>query len=262
VWNGLAPRRRVLLSGVALFVVVLLAVAVVRVLAGRAPRRAGIPDQSRPGPVLLVPGYGGGQSALSVLADRIRATGRSATVVGLPGDGTGDLTGQADVLDAAVNAALARGAPSVDLIGYSAGGVVVRLWVARHGGVHVARRVVTLGSPLHGARLAAAGTAIAPGACPTACQQLAPGSALLTELDRTPVPATLPWLSVWTQDDRTVVPPDSARLDGAVDVPVQSVCPDDHPGHGDLPTDPIVTALVLRALGTNPLTVPGCGALG
>jgi triacylglycerol lipase len=121
--------------------------------------------------------------------------------------------------------------------------------------------VVTLGSPLHGARLAATGTAIAPGACPTACQQLAPGSALLTELDRTPLPGTLPWLSVWTGDDRTVEPPDSARLSGAVNVPVQSVCPDAHPGHGDLPTDPVVTALVLRALGTAPLSVPDCAQL-
>jgi triacylglycerol lipase len=261
VVRGLAPRRRVLLSGAALLVVVLAVVLGVRACAGRAPARVGYPDQSRPGPVLLVPGYGGGQGALSVLAGRIRATGRAATVLTLPGDGTGDLAEQAATLDSAVTTALRAGAPSVDVIGYSAGGVVALLWVQRYGGVHVARRVVTLGSPLHGAKLAATGSALVPGACPTACQQLAPGSALLRDLGRTPLPDRLPWLSVWSENDRTVVPPDSARLAGAVNVPVQSVCPDAYVGHGQLPTDPVVTALVLRAIGTRPLAVPACAQL-
>jgi triacylglycerol esterase/lipase EstA (alpha/beta hydrolase family) len=161
-----------------------------------------------------------------------------------------------------VDRALRAGAPSVDVIGYSAGGVVVRLWVDRFGGAAVARRIVTLGSPLHGARLAAAGSALAPDACPTACRQLAPGSDLLSRLDRTPLPAGLPWLSVWTENDETVQPPDSARLAGAVNVPVQQLCPDAQVSHGGLPTDPVVTALVLRALGAGTLTVPAdCAAL-
>src|SRR6184192_1434955 len=183
---GLAPRRRLLVVGVLLLGVVLAAVLTVRACAGRGTP-TGYPDQSRPGPVLLVPGYGGSQSALSVLAGRIRATGRTATVLALPGDGTGDLAAQAATLDAAVTAERQRGAPSVDVIGYSAGGVVVRLWVARYAGARAARRVVTLGSPLHGAQLAATGSALVPGACPTACQQLAPGSGLLRSLDAMPL---------------------------------------------------------------------------
>jgi pimeloyl-ACP methyl ester carboxylesterase len=214
-----------------------------------------VPAQDRPGPVLLVPGYGGGTGGLNVLAGRLRAAGRQATVVALPGDGTGDLTAQADALDAAVTEALRGGAPSVDVIGYSAGGVVVRVWAQRHDGAHRARRVVTLGSPHHGAALAAAGAAAAPDACPTACQQLAPGSRLLAGLD-VPVPTPPYWLSIWTTGDQTVTPPDSARLDGAVNVPVQSVCPALRLGHGDLPTDPTVARFVLVALGTGPLAPP------
>src|SRR5437764_10239966 len=184
---GLAPRRRLLVVGVLLLRVVLAAVLTVRAGAGRGTP-TGYPDQSRPGPVLLVPGYGGSRAALSVLAARIRATGRTATVLALPGDGTGDLAAQAATLDAAVTAERQRGAPSVDVIGYSAGGVVVRLWVARYAGARAARRVVTLGSPLHGARLAATGSALVPGACPTACQQLAPGAGLLRSLHAMPLP--------------------------------------------------------------------------
>jgi triacylglycerol esterase/lipase EstA (alpha/beta hydrolase family) len=261
---GLAPRRRLLVVAVAVLVLAVAATLAVRAVAGRGGHPSGYPDQSRPGPVLLVPGYGGGQGALSVLATRIRATGRAATVLTLPGDGTGDLAAQAAVLDGAVRAALRGGAPSVDVVGYSAGGVVARLWVARYGGEHAARRVVTLGSPLHGAQLAATGAALVPGACPTACQQLAPGSGLLRELDGDALPARLPWLSVWTADDQTVVPPDSARLDGAVNVPVQSVCADARVEHGGLPTDPLVTGLVLRGLGTAVPAPPGpadCTAL-
>jgi hypothetical protein len=134
--------------------------------------------------------------------------------------------------------------------------VVALLWAQRYGGVHVARRVISLGSPLHGAKLAATGSAFVPGACPTACQQLAPGSALLADLDRTGLPDRLPWLSLWTQDDQTVVPPDSARLDRAVNVAVQSVCPGVHIDHGQLPTDPAVTRIVLGALGPTPLAAP------
>jgi len=255
----LAPRRRLFLGGVAAVVVVLGAVAGLRACRGGPAVPSGFPDQRRPGSVLLVPGYGGGQGALSVLAARIRHDGRTARVVSLPGDGTGDLAAQAATLDAAVGRELRAGAPSVDVIGYSAGGVVVLLWVADRGGAHLARRVITLGSPLHGARLAAVGSVVAPGACPTACQQLAPGSDLLRRLDGIPLPPALPWLSVWTRNDQTVQPPESARLSGAVNVAVQDVCPEAAVQHGELPTDPLVTGLVLAGLGTAALTAPGPG---
>jgi triacylglycerol esterase/lipase EstA (alpha/beta hydrolase family) len=250
-----SPRRRILIFAAATLLVVVVAVVAVRLLSGGGDSGAR-PDQARPGTVLLVPGYGGGRGALTQLAGRLTAAGRTARVVTLPGEGTGDLVVQAETLDAAVRAALDEGAPSVDLVGYSAGGVVARLWVDRHDGAAVARRIVTLGSPLHGTRIAGLGSALAPDSCPPACRQLVPGSALLDELDDTPLPDGLPWLSIWTENDETVQPPDSARLDGAVNVPVQSLCPQARVSHGALPTDPAVTGLVLRALDTAPLTAP------
>ncbi|RSM48936.1 lipase [Actinoplanes sp. ATCC 53533] len=250
----MAPRRRIAIIAAAVVVLAVLAGLGVRLLGGDS--RSGRPDQAIPGTVLLVPGYGGSQAALSRLAQRLAAAGRVARVVALPGDGTGDLLVQADALEDAVRTALGSGAPSVDVIGYSAGGVVTRLWVRRHEGATAARRIVTLGSPLHGARIAGIGSALAPDACPTACRQLAPGSAVLNDLAGDPLPPGLPWLSIWTENDQTVQPPESARLDGAVNVPVQSLCPGAVISHGELPTDPVVTALVLRALGPAPLAAP------
>jgi hypothetical protein len=245
-----ARRRRLAVIVVAVVVAGAVAVGVQVVRTGDAP---GAPSQSRPGPVLLVPGYGGSRDALSALARRLTESGRSATVLALPGDGTGDLAAQVRVLDEAASDAVAAGAPSVDVIGYSAGGVVARLWVAGDG-ARVARRVVTLGAPLHGTEIAAAGGVLAPGACPVACQQLSPGSALLNSVADRPVP--LPWLSLWTEDDQTVLPPDSARLTGAVNVSLQRLCPGVRVAHSQLPVDPLVTGLVFRALDTGPLVAP------
>jgi triacylglycerol lipase len=255
----MSPRRRVLLAGVGLLAVAILIVAAVLVVLSRpgGSDRA-VPAQDRLGPVLLVPGYGGGVAGLTVLADRLRAAGRQVTVVRLPGDGTGDLAAQARALDGYAEAALDGGAASVDVVGYSAGGVVARLWVQSHDGAHKARRVVTLGSPHHGADLAAAGAAAVPGACPLACQQLVPGSRLLAGLT-TPVPVPPRWVSLWTVQDQTVRPADSARLEGAINVPVQSICPGLRVGHGQLPTDPVVTGLVLAALGPGPPATPRPG---
>jgi triacylglycerol lipase len=95
---------------------------------------------------------------------------------------------------------------------------------------------------------------VLPDACPVACQQLAPGSTLLASVARAPVP--LPWLSIWTENDQTVVPPDSARLDGAANLAVQELCPNVHIEHGELPSNPVVTAIVLGALSTGPLDRP------
>src|SRR4051794_4672732 len=140
---------------------VLVVAAVAFVIVRTIHRARPVPDAAKPGTVLLVPGYGGAVSSLQPLATALRAAGRTVEVVALPDGGTGDLNRQADALDAAAARAL-RDAPSVDVVGYSAGGVVVRLWVQRHDGVHKARRIVTLGSPHHGAQIAAVGAAVLP----------------------------------------------------------------------------------------------------
>jgi triacylglycerol lipase len=254
---ALSPRRRALMVVLALIAAALLVaggVQVARQIDRDVPRDH---HSSGPAAVLLVPGYGGSTRSLDLLAARIRRTGATATIVPLPSGGTGDLEVQAGVLNAYVNRAIQGGARSVDVVGYSAGGVVARVWDVEHDGASKARRIVTLGSPLHGAELAAAGAVVDPAVCPAACQELVPGSSLLTRLDGMPFTGRPGWLSLWTVDDMVVQPPDSARLAGAVNVPLQSVCPGSVIQHGQLPTNPLVVGIVLRALGPAPLTAPG-----
>jgi triacylglycerol esterase/lipase EstA (alpha/beta hydrolase family) len=153
---------------------------------------------------------------------------------------------------------------AVDLVGYSAGGVVIRLWLADPGRALRARRVVLLGTPNHGTELAGAAAALGPGLCGSICQ-LAPGSAVLAELNRgDETPPGPRFFSIWTAQDQTVVPPATAVLDGAANIRVQDVCPSARLGHGDLVTSPLALGLVVEALqGTLP-DPPGaddCAAL-
>ena len=247
----MSPRRRWFAAGLA--AVLVLVVAAGFVVLRRQGATVDAAPQDRPGPVLLVPGYGGSAGSLRVLADALRDSGRRVAVVDLPGDGTGDLRAQAGALRAAADAALAGGAPSVDVIGYSAGGVVTRIWAADLGGAAVARRIVTLGSPHHGTSVAELAVGLAPSACPLACRQLVPGSDLLDGLPEAPRGPV--WTSLWTAQDETVTPPQSAVLDGALDVRLQSVCPRARISHGQLPRDRLVVGLVRQALG-----VPGLAA--
>jgi triacylglycerol lipase len=259
-FRSLSGRRRTLLAGVALLAAAAVTAAIFAGLRADRPQRSGRPAQDQLGPVLLIPGYGGATTSLSALADRIRTSGRNAIVLTLPGNGTGSLIVDAAVLNAAVSRALDSGAPSVDIIGYSAGGVAALIWARQDDGAAKARHVITLGAPFHGTRLAAGANGIVPGACPAACQQLVPGSSLLASLDPGDPAGLPPWLSLWTADDRTVTPPDSARLAGAISLAVQSLCPAARMSHSQLPVSPVVTAIVLRALGPGRLRHPSAAA--
>jgi triacylglycerol lipase len=253
--GSVSPRRRLLVAALAVAVVLAAAVAAVAALGGLG-RRAGTGlAQVGAVPVLVVPGYNGAPASVGTLASRLRAAGRQVVVVDLPDRGTRDLRASARVLGAAVDR---TGAARVDLVGYSAGGLVVRLWLADPGRALRARRVVLLGTPNHGTELAGAAAALDPGVCGSICQ-LAPGSGLLAELNRDETPPGPRFFSIWTALDQTVVPPATATLDGAANIRVQDVCPSARLGHGDLVTSPLALGLVVEALeGTLP-DPPGSG---
>ncbi len=256
--DALSPARRTFVLGlVAIVLVALLVVAAVAIRSSRANDVHPV-AQDTLGPVLVVPGYGGSTAALDDLAAAVKSSGRDVTIVSLPGQGTGDLRQEAEALNSVAVAAMRRTeTASVDVVGYSAGGVVARLWVRELGGGNLARRVVTLAAPHHGTDVAGLAVDVAPRQCPLACQQLAPDSVLMRALnagDETPPGPK--FVSIWTDDDEVVTPADSAELSGAVDIRVQDVCADLSLSHSELPRAPVVIAITLLELGSAPPIQP------
>src|SRR5262245_43043388 len=241
---SLSPRRRLLLAAVALLAV---AATVAVLLVALWPARQPTPE--RVVPVVLVHGYDGTAASLGALSSRLRAQGRQVVVVQLPERGTGDIEVSAGVVARAVDG---TGANTVDLVGYSAGGIVVRTYLGQPGVAAHVRHVVLLGSPNHGAQLASLAALLGPQVCSGACAQLVPGSALLARLNQlvrgNEFPAGPDVTSIWTAEDRTVTPPASAVLAGARNVRVQDVCADSRVGHSGLVRDPLTLGLALRAL--------------
>lgn len=254
--DSLAPaRRRTALVAAALALAVV-AAALGALVVQRSDRIDPVPQEDL-GPVLLVTGYGGATGGLERLASSLAIGGRRAWVL-RPSDPTDDLRAQAEELDEEVERLLASGEPSVDVVGYSAGGVVARWWVDELGGAAQARRVVTLATPHDGTDLAALAGGLGSEACPTACRQLAPGSEVLRRLEADGLSEGRLWTAIWTEDDRTVVPPDSGALEGedVLSYSVQSVCPGLEVSHAELPAHPVVAAAVEAAVGVPDPTPP------
>ena len=242
-------RRRQALIGAGVLSLALVVLVVVLVV--HATRGVTAVDQGRQGPVILVPGYGGDTSDLDPLVAVLRREGRTAVVFRPTGGEQGDLRVQARRLADLTKRTLSRtGDPSVDLVGYSAGGVVVRLFVRDDGGAAEVRRVLTLDSPHHGTDVAQTAEDAA-GACPTACEQLVPDSALLDRLNaRDETPAGPRWITVRSSSDEVVTPTGSAELAGALNLLVQDFCPSATTSHGALPGDPVTLAALPTVLGT------------
>lgn len=251
--RALSPRRRLLVAAAVALVVAAAGLAAALRLGGEPGRGAG----SVPGvtPVVLAPGYGGTPASLATLERRLRGPLRPVVVADLPDRGTGEMDDSVRALGRTV---AATGARAVDLVGYSAGGIVVRAWLRQAGNAARARHVVLLGSPNHGAELATLAGSVDASLCVATCADLATGSRFLERLNAGgETPPGPDYVSVWTQRDQTVTPPDSALLRGAVNVRVQDVCADASFGHGGLVSDPLALGLVVRALEGGLARTPG-----
>lgn len=126
----------------------------------------------------------------------------------------------------------ACGTSKVILVAHSLGGLAARAWCARLGGSARLARLVTIGSPHHGSRLAQ----LVPGTC---AAEMVPGSEWLLQLeaDERHAPA-LPATCILSRHDSMVAPQDSALLAGA------SVLALERLGHFELLLDPAVHSRV------------------
>ncbi|UCG21941.1 MAG: hypothetical protein JSU80_05035 [Deltaproteobacteria bacterium] len=94
----------------------------------------------------------------------------------------------------------------VDLVGQSMGGLVIRSYLAEDSGRAKIRRVVTLGSPHRGSKLAVFGLG-------QAAKEMVPGSAFLESLNQgVQIPQDGRFYAIYTLVDNMVLPNESTKL--------------------------------------------------
>jgi triacylglycerol esterase/lipase EstA (alpha/beta hydrolase family) len=176
------------------------------------------------------------------------ALGFSVCTVDLPERALGDIQTASEYVVHAIRAIAAASGRKVAVIGHSQGTLEPR-WALRWW-PDVRRLVdddISLAGPHHGAT--GAEQVCTTGSCAAAAQQMRFGSHFLTALNRgDETPGDVDYTSVFSQNDELVQPPSSARLDGAVNVLVQDLCPGRSVHHGGALHDAAVFAVVLDAL--------------
>lgn len=240
----------------AMVLVIVLALAIGAIAVWRWVGRPATTELSGPdvaGPVILIPGYGGGTEGLQQLAAILQSQGRSVVIADI-GDGHGDITGYGRSVAAIASSLIAEGASSVDLVGYSMGGLVARSAAAAN--PLAVRRVATIASPHDGTSVAGLGATFGDATtCPTSCQQMAPGSQFLGSL---PVADdSTRWLSAWAAGDEVVRPAESSELPGATNVEVSGACGAGPLDHGSIVRSTVTADLVSTFLATGDLS-PAC----
>ncbi|MBX3051435.1 MAG: hypothetical protein KF753_08185 [Caldilineaceae bacterium] len=157
-------------------------------------------------PVVMVPGYRDDASVFSRFVGFLRGEHFCTYPVSLsPSDGRVSLEVLAGQIAAFVEAAFPVDQP-LDFVGFSMGGVVLRYYLQRLGGLERTQRFVTLGTPHRG-------TWTAYGSNRPGVRQMRPGSAFLQDL------ATdahrlghICFTSIWTPLDLTIIPAASSAV--------------------------------------------------
>lgn len=227
------------------------------------------PSAAHPRPVVLWHGLSSnGDADMGVMANSLSAKGYctyyttyGTTYYGPYTGGLASMRSSALELKTFVGKVLAStGAAKVDIVGHSEGTTVPAYYLKLDGGAAVVDQFVGYGSNFQGTTLGglqalADATGFRPildaGGC-TACNEFAPGSSFMADLNNGGVTVAGPhYTSIVTRYDEAVNPYTSGILAPAANVTnvtLQDVCADDLSGHVALTVDPNVIALVSNAL--------------
>jgi len=154
----------------------------------------------------MVPGYRDDASVFARFVDYLRNENFQTHPVSLqPSDGRLPLDRLAEQVAAFVESQFAT-SQTLDFVGFSMGGVVLRYYLQRMGGLERAQRFVTLGTPHQGTWTAYASNR--PGV-----RQMRPGSAFLRDLatDEERL-GSIGFTSIWTPLDLTILPARSSSV--------------------------------------------------
>lgn len=163
---------------------------------------------AQPVPVLLVHGYAGNSGYWAALRPRLEQAQISYATLDLAPLGA-DIDSYAAPLQQAIDGlCTATGAAQVALVGHSMGGLALRAWMRAYGSARVAR-LITLGTPHHGTRLAAFGIG-------KNVAQMRHGSAWLRALGASEDRSRRALIaSLYSHHDNIVAPQSSSQLAGA-----------------------------------------------
>jgi pimeloyl-ACP methyl ester carboxylesterase len=165
-------------------------------------------------PVVLVHGYAQHSANFLWLVRRLRRDGWvHVHTVGYAALG-GDIARSGQRLAALIDRIRRdSGAPEVDIVAHSMGGLVARACIRTLGARGGVGRLVTLGTPHQGSE------AFPRLGVDRMARQMRPGSSLLRELSTDdPVPGRVECTSIYSDDDALVVPPENAYYQGALNV--------------------------------------------
>jgi triacylglycerol lipase len=184
-------------------------------------------------PVILVGGFANSPSGWQEWRRSLEQDGFQVFVFDPPTTGLGDMEESAQAVAAFIDEVRRRtGRRRVDVIGFSEGGLLTRMAVAKYGSLGAVDRAISLatphaGVPMQGLYDALKGIGVLRRATPPAAVQLLDGSDLIRQLRdddahlrRGTDPQAPRYASIFSRTIDLLVWPNSAWLDGAVNVPV------------------------------------------
>lgn len=183
-------------------------------------------------PVILIGGYANSASGWNEWKRSLEADGFQVFVFDSPTLGLGDMEESAKAVAAFILEVRRKTGRKVDVVGFSQGGVLARMAVARLGALGSVDRLVSLatphgGVPLNGPYNALKGIKFLQRAIPPASAQLLEGSELLLRLARDDEhlrygrdPRAPRYASVYSRTIDPIITPWASALPGAVNVPV------------------------------------------
>ena len=189
--------------------------------------------------VILLHGLFQNRSCLFWLAHRLRRAGfRHVCSINTPP--WRDLETLTEILVRKVDELrLTHKVEQVDLVGHSMGGMIGRNFVQHRGGSSKVRRLVTLGTPHQGSKLA-------PFALSKMGRSLQPGSTFLQKFNRGVLPESTLVTTIYSRHDNIVLPVDNARIKGVPAVELDGM------GHTALLFHPRALQAVIEALRKEP----------
>lgn len=160
-------------------------------------------------PVLVVPGWGSPMFQTDLVARGLEKEGLQVVRMKLPRLAVGDMERSAEVLGTRVDKTLKKlSCDKVNLVGYSLGGLIARIYLQEFGGRGKLHRAVFVGAPQDGVYIGYLGAFTKSG------RQIRKGSEFMRRLNESSTAACDPprCLSIYLKKDGIILPAESAHL--------------------------------------------------